>query len=83
MNLTNTEVFFKSSTDNGTTWSALFQISNANGRSEDPNVAAEGSNVYIVWNDNRSGTMETWYRHSSDDANTWGQGTEMKISLTY
>jgi len=73
----NTEVFFLSSADNGTTWSPFFQISNALGRSEDPAMSASGSYVYLVWNDNRSGTMETYYRRSTNRGGNWGNETAL------
>jgi len=74
----NTEVFFLSSSDNGTTWGPLVRISNATGRSEDPCIAAEGSNIYIVWNDNRiADTIQMYYRRSTDYGVTWGLETAL------
>jgi hypothetical protein len=67
----NTEVYFRRSIDNGTTWDSLQQISNGNGRSEDPAVAALGSHVHLSWNDNRNGTMQIYYRYSSDAGLNW------------
>ena len=79
---TNSNVFFIRSTDNGNTWSAQTQISNkANGRSEDPAIAAEGSSVDLVWNDSRDTYpgkgMAVYYRHSSDSGVTWGPETAL------
>ncbi len=73
----NTEVYFRRSTDNGTTWDSVKQISNAAGRSEDPSITASDGHVYMAWNDNRTGIMQTWYRHSSDWGTTWGDETQM------
>ncbi len=74
----NTEVYCRRSTDNGTTWdTVVHQISNATGRSEDPSIAASSGCVHLVWNDNRTGIMQTWYRHSFDNGVTWGAETQL------
>ena len=68
----NTEVFIRRSVNNGATWGPKVQIYNATGRSEDPAVNVSGSNVYLSWNDNRTGTMQIFYRHSTDMGVNWG-----------
>jgi hypothetical protein len=86
----NSEVFFRRSTDGGTTWEAQQQISNSIGRSEDPCISAEGSNVYIAWNDNRDTLppnkgMAYYFRRSTDKGATWGAETAVtkKPAFTY
>ncbi len=78
----NTEVYFTRSIDNGATWDSLQQISNANGRSEDPAIAALGSHVHLSWNDNRSGTMQIYYRYSSDAGLTWNAETPLTNAVS-
>ncbi len=73
------QVYFLRSTDNGDTWSAQRQVSNGINRSEDPAIAAAGDNVYLLWNDNRSGTMEAEYRRSTDHGATWGPETALTL----
>src|SRR5205807_2239916 len=46
---TNTEVFIMISNDGGTTWGAEQQVSNADGRSEDPAIALLGSQIHLSW----------------------------------
>lgn len=79
----NTEVWMTTSVNNGTTWSAQQQISNAAGRSEDQHIATDGSNVHLTWNDNRSGTMQIYYRHSNDGGITWGPETAIFLTASY
>jgi len=67
----NTEIFFIKSTDNGKTWSTHKQITFSTGRSEDEAITAQGSNIYMSWNDNRNGQMQIFYKHSSDYGETW------------
>ena len=76
---TNSEVFFRRSTDNGTSWEPAQRISNAVGRSEDPCISAEGSRVHIAWNEFRDGNCEVYTRRSSDQGVTWG----LETRLTY
>src|SRR6185295_851350 len=79
----NTEVFLRRSIDNGVTWEAEQQISNAFGRSEDPAIAAQGSYIHLSWNDKRSGIMNIYYRRSSDAGVTWGPETQLTTTDSY
>ncbi len=67
----NTEIFFLRSTDNGTTWSAHQQLTYSLGRSEDEAITAQGTDVFMTWNDNRNGPMQIFYKHSADLGQTW------------
>lgn len=83
----NSEVYFRRSADNGTTWEPMQQISNAPGRSEDPAIMAIGSTVHLVWNDNRAtstgGGMAVYYRRSEDYGVTWGPETALTQAPAY
>ncbi|MCX6248008.1 MAG: exo-alpha-sialidase [Bacteroidetes bacterium] len=68
----NTEIFFLRSPDNGATWGAHQQLTFSTGRSEDEAIAAQGPDVYMSWNDNRTGQMQIFYKHSGDYGVTWG-----------
>ena len=79
VNATNTEVFFQASTNNGDTFGVVRRISHANGRSEDPGMFAQGSTIFIVWNDNRADLqhLEFFYIRSTDYGATWGPETAL------
>ena len=79
----NTEVFLRTSMDGGATWAPKQQVSNAVGRSEDPAVAVQGRHIHLSWNDNRSGTMVIFYRHSADAGATWSAETPMTTFNSY
>lgn len=66
------DVFLRRSTDNGATWKAIVNVSNNFSQSSDPDIAAFGSNVYVVW-DNWGGTgeHEIFFRRSTDGGATW------------
>ncbi len=80
---TNTEVFFRRSTDNGNNWDPEQQISNAPNRSEDPAINTDGKNVFLSWNDKRSGQMLIYYRRSTDMGLTWGPETARSYYDSY
>lgn len=68
----NTEIYYKRSTDNGTTWGADTRITTEGSWSERPSVAVRGSVVHVVWYDGRIGPPRIFYKHSLDDGTTWG-----------
>jgi hypothetical protein len=39
--------------------------------SYDPSIAAADGQVHLVWADDRSGTFQVYYRHSTDGGRTW------------
>ncbi len=80
---TNTEIFFMRSLDNGATWSAEQQLSNANGRSEDQAMAVQGNDVHLTWNENRNGPMEIYTIRSKDLGVTWGPETQITTTDSY
>lgn len=73
----NLEIYYKRSLDNGLTWSEDIRLTNGSGNSEFPSVEAQGSNVYVVWNDNLEGNFEIYYTHSLDNGETWGEYTRL------
>jgi len=70
----NSEVFFLRSTNAGTNFGPVTNLSNAPGRSEDPAMSASGSNVYVAWNDNRpteTAFLQLYFMSSSNYGVTW------------
>src|SRR5829696_4936346 len=61
----NSEVKIVRSADSGVTFTGAENLSNNNGISFDPRVAASGSNVYVVWEDTTT-TTEAGAEGSSD-----------------
>lgn len=75
----NAEIYYKRSTDGGTTWGADTRLSNALGNSYDPSMALSGSVVHVVWGDCRDGSdiVEIYYKRSEDGGSTWGEDTRL------
>ena len=73
----NTEIFFKSSNDGGSTWSSDMRLTNNGADSQESSIAMQGNNIHLVWIDNRDTNFEIYYKHSSDGGLTWGTDTRL------
>ena len=88
----NYDIYFSSSVDNGTTFNGIENLSNNDGRSDEPQIAAVGVNVYVVWRDNSSGKDQIYFKRSSDTGNSFnttenlsnsnGSSTDPQITAT-
>lgn len=78
VNMGNYEIFYCRSTDAGTTWSAPSQLTDAELTSQQPCLAVQDSNVYLVYMDYRNGTdYEVYFQRSTDVGVTWGNETRL------
>jgi hypothetical protein len=69
----NYDIFFKRSSDAGTSFGKEINLSNNNGFSEHPQLATSGNNVYVVWADNSfSANREILFARSTDGGSTFG-----------
>jgi hypothetical protein len=68
----NTEIYYKSSTDNGTTWGIDTRLTTDGSWSERPSVAVRESVIHVVWYDGRIGPPRIFYKQSLDNGTTWG-----------
>jgi len=67
----NTEIYYKRSTDGGSTWMTKRLTWNSGG-SDCPSITASSSgNVYVVWRDYSSGNEEIYFKQSTDGGITW------------
>jgi|WetSurMetagenome_2_1015567.scaffolds.fasta_scaffold18299_3 hypothetical protein len=73
----NYEIYYKRSTDGGTTWGSDVRLTNNSSDSRYACIAVSGSNVYVVWQDLRDGNGEVYYKYSSDGGTTWGTDTRL------
>jgi len=76
----NDEIYYKRSTDGGTSWSADIRLTNNSQSSENPSVAVSGANIHVAWHDNRDGNLEIYYKRSTDGGLTWGADTRLSSS---
>ncbi|MEI6576296.1 MAG: T9SS type A sorting domain-containing protein [Bacteroidota bacterium] len=68
----NSEIYYKGSTDGGAHWGTDIRLTNNGSDSWNPAVSVSGSDVHVVWYDNRDGNWEIYYKHSSDAGVSWG-----------
>jgi hypothetical protein len=79
----NDEVMFKASTDAGKTFSDKMNLSNSpNSDSQDVQIAASGSNVYVSWWERNSTSNEPVMRVSNDNGKTFGEVIKLSGNST-
>jgi hypothetical protein len=71
----NYEIYYKRSTDQGTTWSQDSRITNDPAYSDGPSISSSDSIVHLVWYDMRMGFLMIYYKRSTDWGVTWSQDT--------
>jgi len=73
----NCEIYYKRSTDAGSGWGADSRLTNAPDSSVYPSVTASGQIVHVVWQDNRVGNWEIYYKRSTDGGTSWGADSRL------
>ncbi|MBE0644724.1 MAG: exo-alpha-sialidase [Bacteroidetes bacterium] len=76
------EIYYKRSTDGGTTWGEDVRLSNDPALSNMASITASGTNVYVVWADKRDEIGQVYGKHSSDGGESWGEETKVTMSST-
>jgi hypothetical protein len=56
------EIYYKRSTDGGVSWGTDTRLTNNSAVSTFPSVSVSGSAVHVVWQDNRDGNFEIYYK---------------------
>lgn len=77
---TESEIYYKRSTNDGVTWQADVRLTNNPALSANPSVSVSGSSVHVAWWDYRNSpptNAEIYYKRSSDGGLTWGQDFRM------
>jgi hypothetical protein len=68
-----TEIYYKGSTDGGTTWQTAQRLTWTPGESIFPAIGiGPGNSVHIVWQDPAPAYDEIYYRRSIDEGVSWG-----------
>jgi len=67
----NYEIYFKRSLDGGSTWQAAKRLTFNSGFSGNPDIAVNGSTLYVVYEDDTAGNRDIFYRKSADGGASW------------
>ena len=88
----NGDIYFRSSSDNGSTFDATIDLSNNSGVSFWPKIYAIESNAYVLWVDNSTGNKEIYFKRISDNgssvttliniSNSTGSSSDPQIAAT-
>lgn len=65
------EVYYRRSTDGGTTWETDQRLTNAPLFSGYPSLAVDENTLHVTWYDQRDGNYEIYYKRSTDGGVTW------------
>jgi BNR repeat-like domain len=77
----NDEIYYKKSTDGGTTWSAGIRLTWTPGNSQDASIAVDASgDIYVVWDDDTPGNDEIYYKKSTDGGFTWPTSSRLTFA---
>jgi hypothetical protein len=71
----NSEILYRRSTDDGTSFGSTINLSNSDEESVRPAIIASGNNVYLVWIEGQPsgfGNNEIFYKRSIDGGVTFG-----------
>ncbi len=75
------EIFYKHSIDGGLNWSADTSLTNVAADLWNPSIALNGSAVHLVWEDERQGNSEIYYKSSMDGGLNWGADIRLTVDV--
>jgi hypothetical protein len=61
-------------------WSNEIRLTYSSGDSKTPDIAVWGSNVHVVWSDDRDGNYEIFYKKSVDNGLNWSSDTQLTFT---
>ncbi len=70
-------IYYKRSTDGGTSWTADIPLTLDLGDSYHPSLSVSGSVLHAVWSDNRDGNSNIYYKRSTDAGISWQADTPL------
>lgn len=74
------DICFKRSLDRGKDWSEEINLSNYRDVSNEPDLAVEGSQIYLIWHDKRDERYEIYFKKSSDGGKTWSDSKRITFT---
>jgi hypothetical protein len=69
----NSEIYLRRSADRGGSWQVAEKVTDSVGYSDSPSLEADSEYVFLVWDDNKTGNYEIYYKSSSDSGENWSE----------
>ena len=79
----NNEIYYKKSIDGGTNWGVDTRLTINPSNSFSPSIAVYDSLVNIVWDDDRDGNSEVYYKRSSDSGSNWSPDIRLTNNIAF
>ncbi|MBM4430565.1 MAG: hypothetical protein FJ026_09510, partial [Chloroflexi bacterium] len=80
----NGDVWYKTSSDNGATWSPELQLTTEAGWDDAPAITQDADgNVWVVWSSGRAGNQDIWFKTTSDSGSTWSAESQLTTSTDH
>ncbi len=80
----NYDIFFRRSTDSGSSWSAAVNISNNSGDSYNPAITVDSAgNINAAWQDKTAGNQEIFFSRSTDSGSSWSAAVNISNNSGY
>ena len=74
----NYDIFYKTSDDNGATWSAANQLTSDTDSDLSPSITqALDGRILVVWYSRRSGNWDLWYKTGDVSGSAWSAATQL------
>ncbi|RLF97090.1 hypothetical protein DRN58_09170, partial [Thermococci archaeon] len=78
------DIYYKTSTDNGVTWSSPIQITTDPDWDWGPCIAIDSTDkIYVVFQSWRSGNQDIWYKTSNDYGSSWSDAVQFTEFVGY
>ena len=76
------QTYFRKSTDNGLSWDSSTLLSLSTATAKNSAIATNGNDIYVVWQDDRTGIDQIYFKKSSDSGKSFGDTQPISISPT-
>jgi hypothetical protein len=73
----NFQIYYKRSTDKGTSWGLDTRLTNSTQNSLYPTIAVSGTHVNVAWSDSRDGNYEIYTKRSTNEGINWEADTRI------
>ena len=78
------DIFYRKSTDGGTTWTAGQRLTWTFGTSSNPDIAVDPSgHLHVAWYDSTPGNPEIYYKRSTDGGASWETNKRLTWTSAY